>query len=416
MVAGPFPTSPYGGAFGIVEYNGETVRLWELTPEERAKLYQQMEQEAATQATATAPSERTETQTEDATSSFSSDLESLGFFSDPLSLTLEQALSQSGIDMQNEDVRHFLTNYPDIIWDDENHQLTEQGAILVGQMANDPRYAAAPSSAYEDALMQSGFSGAFPYEVSDQGAELARRKPGFTPESATKATSAGLQMETSDDTGWIRYENGVLVSPDGQVAYDPTSKAPGSMSWLRETVGGWSDEKVKEWKARLYKLGYLSKEQSKVAGLDTTFQSALSAYHANRYVNGGKPLQGPLAADNADGGGVENRVFDLREVSGQVRNGVREQYARIFGTEATDGEVAAWSDYIIGVGMDMQRKWRNKYGTSSPDQALTEASERAIEQLEQSPEAKFLRTSTEENTRLHDALQRAVQVTTSLAG
>jgi hypothetical protein len=99
----------------------------------------------------------------------------------------------------------------------------------------------------------------------------------------------------------------------------------------------------------------------------------------------------------------------------QVRNNVRSVYRNVYGTDPTDGEVEAFSSTIFETAMQLQRKYRAKYGDPNSSAAISEATERAVESIEGSPQATLLRESDEENTRLRDAMERAVVATRGLA-
>jgi hypothetical protein len=320
------------------------------------------------------------------------------------SSTIEALLEQAGVDVDHPNVQALLTGYGDMLQD------PALGPALIANLVE--QYPAVPTQAYDQALAQSGFSGSFVPPAQPGGLHGLAAREGLQ----VAQFRAAPTYETQPDTGWIRYENGVLVSPDGQVAFDPTSTAPGSIRWQREVVSGWSTEKVSEWRDRLHKLGYLTKEEAKVEGVDNVLLNALSNYHISRYANGGKPVAGDLAGTGASGAGDKPPLVNFEDMSAQVRNDVREQYRRVYGEDPTDGEVAAFSDYIIRTATDLQKRFRRKGYGGYTSMAATEAEERFIEHLEQSPQAVFERESDEENTALRDALQQSVIVANSLAG
>lgn len=317
--------------------------------------------------------------------------------------TLEAILRQAGVDVDHQAVQAMITQYPDILRD------PALGPAAIANLAE--TYPAVPVQIYDQALAQSGFSGPFLAPTPPPGFSQLSAQEGL---NVAKFRTGTPGFETQVDTGWIRYKNGVLVSPDGQVAFDPTSRAQGSIRWQREVVSGWSDEQVGDWRQRLQQFGYLSKDQAKVKGVDQVFLSALSNYHIARYANGGKPVADDLSG--AAGAGTKPPLVDFEDLSAQIRNDVREQYRRVFGMDATDGQVVALSDYIIRTAETLQKKYRRKGYGGFTSLAATEAEERFIERIEGSPQAEFLRESEEENTSLRDALQQAVVVTNSLGG
>jgi hypothetical protein len=317
--------------------------------------------------------------------------------------TIEAMLRQAGVDVEHPNVQAAIQGFGDMLQD------PTLGPAMIANLAE--TYPAAPLQDYDRALAVSGFRG--PY-VAPQPA------PGFGQLAAQEGVDvADLKpptpnFETQPETGWIRYKNGVLVSPEGDVMFDPTSRAPGSIAWGRDVVSNWSDQKVAEWRKRLHDFGYLTKDQAKVKGVDSVFLSALSSYHISRYANGGKPVAGDLAGVSTPD--EKGPLLNYEDVSAQIRNDVREQYRRVFGTDATDGLVEGYTNTIIRTAMELQRRYRKKEYSGYSSMAATEAEERFIERLEGSPQATFLRESTEENTSLRDALQQAVIVTQSLGG
>jgi hypothetical protein len=149
--------------------------------------------------------------------------------------------------------------------------------------------------------------------------------------------------------------------------------------------------------------------------VDAAFLAALSTYHQYRYLNGGKPLVADAAAIGA-AGGTRPPIVNFRETRAQFENDVREQYRRVFGADPSEGELTTWTDFVIRKGMELQRKFRAEGQGSPAGMGATEAEERMISRLENSPQAEFLQESTEENTALRDSIQQAVIVTKSLAG
>jgi len=313
---------------------------------------------------------------------------------------IEIILREAGVNVDDERVQLVIESAGDQILD------PAIGPAIVAGLA--AQYPDTPTTSYSQALQVSGFDGDFigPQPVQGQF-KLGAEEPAVD-------VRAGLpKYETQPDTGFIRYKNGVLVSPEGDVVFDPTSTAPGSLRWQREVVSQWGDEKVAEWRKRLHEFGYLTSDQVKVKGIDTPFLNALSSYHTSRYLNGGKAVAGDLAGTGA---ASKPPLVNFEDMQHQIGNDVREQYRRVFGADPTPGEVEAWRDYIIRTGMDLQKEFRKKNYGSYTSMAATEAEEQFITKLENSPGAKFLRGAEEENTRMRDALEQAVVVTNSLAG
>lgn len=401
------PEAP--GAFGVVYVDGKTVRLWTLSPEERAKVYQQLEEEAKAKAVETPIGDRTPTQQEAA---FADTAAKAGIdLPDTGTASIEAVFTAAGIDMENPTVQALMANMPQSTIENEN--LLRLTALSI---AANPEFSNVPTTLYSTALAASGFDSA--YRDPQQTSYTMAAKEGV---ATTPVTKPGGRFETQPDTGWVRFANGVLVDPEtpgpAGVHYDPASTAPGSSKWRTEVAGQWSDDKAAEWKKRLHQFGYLSADEAKVKGVDTRFLDALSAYHAARYANGGKAIAGDLNAYGATGGvQAGNKIVQLEDVSASIRADVRDQYRVVFGTDPSDGDVNAWTAYIIKKGEDLQRTFRDKYGTPSPDKAQSEATALMTEKIQQSPQGQFVGDSLEENTRLRDALQRAVQVTNSLAG
>ena len=275
-------------------------------------------------------------------------------------------------------------------------------ALIASGVASNPKYL--KTSPYLEKLELAGFDG--PYSQDP----LSQYGPGATAVREGGVVPPKLPPFRESDQGWIQFANGVLVGPNGEVEVDPTSDAPLSPSWQRG-IKDWSPEKIKEWKNTLVKYGYLTKDQAKSAEVTTGFIGALRLYHQNRYLNGGEPIAND---DPASAGPERPKPVDLEDFSAQIRNDVREQYERIYGQQAGDGEVEMWSNYIIRQGMQMQRRNIRKYDTADTSGAAAEAEERFIEKLEHTPQARLLRESEEENTQMRDTFTRMAQVTDSL--
>lgn len=336
-------------------------------------------------------------------------LEGAGFSVDPgEGNSLIQTLQASGIDTDNPELR--------LLIDQMGGEIARDFLpVLIPQFQQ--RFPSAPATAYSNAYELSGFEGPYTPDPLDA----------FGP-NATAVREGGVEappvsslppFETQDSTGWLQYRNGVIVDPSGAsgsfVYYDPSANVPGSPRWFREVVAKWGEKKIVEWRKRLHEYGYLSKDEAKEKAYDITFRNALTAYHEQRYLNGGKPTMGD--ASIAKGSRQERaKLVNVREEMGaQIRNTVRSTYRSIYGTDPTDGEVDAFASTIFDTAMDLQRRYRNRYDDPNTSAAVGEASERFIEKIETSPEATFLRESEEENTRLRDSLERAVVATRGLA-
>lgn len=258
---------------------------------------------------------------------------------------------------------------------------------------------------YTVAFEESGFSDVYtgdPLDFYGPGA-TAVREGGVTPSPAPPFIES--------EQGWIQYSNGVLVSPDDQVAIDPASDVPGSAKWLRG-INDWSAERIREEKQKLVQFGWLPEGAAKSTDITAEFRDALKNFHYARYINGGSPIGGSFTG--ADTAAERPKPVDLREFDSQIRNDVRDQYERIFGYRPGDGETEMWSDFVIKKGMEMQRRNIGKYDSPMTESAATEAEEQLIEKLERTPQARLLRDSDEENTRLRDTLTRMASVTDSL--
>lgn len=320
---------------------------------------------------------------------------------------VEGILAQAGIDVENPDVQAMLAE-PAI-------QELFQGPAMPGFVSFlKESYPAPAATAYDQALIESGFD-TYRAPALEPG-QMAALTSG-TDEQIARFRRENPNFEENPATGWRRYPNGVLVSPEGQIAFDPTSRAPGSLAWQRDVAAKWSPEKVQTWADRLVEFGYLSKEQAKKAtSSDPGFLGALSAYHANRYVYG-KPVTGEQAGINGVAAGSDKPpLVDFEDMKASTRGFVRDTYRQVYGQDPTDGEVAALSERIIAQAMDLQKMFRRKEYGGFSEMAASEAEARFIERLQSSPQAEFLRESEEENTRLRDALSQAVTVTNSLAG
>lgn len=335
-------------------------------------------------------------------------LPSMAELTDTSSLfNVEDILRNAGVDVDNPAVQAMLAE-PAI---QELMQGEAAPGFVTFMQENYPQPAA---TAYDQAMIESGFD-TFRPPPTEPGA-MATLTSG-TDEQIARFRRETPNFEENPATGWRRYPNGVLVSPDGQIAFDPTSRAPGSLAWQRDVAAKWSPEKVQTWADRLVEFGYLTKEQAKKASSsDPGFLGALSAYHANRYVYG-KPVTGEQAGVNGAAAGSDKPpLVDFEDMKASTRGFVRDTYRQVYGQDPSEGEVAAMTDRIIAQAMDLQKMFRRKEYGGYSEMAASEAEARFIERLQTSPQGEFLRESEEENTRLRDALSQAVTVTRSLAG
>lgn len=197
--------------------------------------------------------------------------------------SLRAMLEAAGVDLDKPEVQIYMQDRQALL-DNEQMQLSELEAEVASLTVMHP---AIPASVYSQALEDSGFGDdPFYAPAAVEGPGITR--PGMGQFIQADPTAREYQLQP--DTGWIRYENGVLVSPDGQVAYDPKSRAPGSLAWFREKVNDWDEDKVREWRNTLHEFGYLAEDETKSGSADLVFREALAKYHAARYVNGGKPV------------------------------------------------------------------------------------------------------------------------------
>jgi hypothetical protein len=341
-------------------------------------------------------------------------LEELGFTPGVAVYDVRAMLEKAGVNPDHPDLQPVIEILQAELDDpdQQSNALIKVGEFTAMAVAR-PEYALPAVTQYGAALAESGFTEPFPApELTPRGEKFARMRD-VSREAVPGQFSRQPRFEQNDTTGWFRHRNGTLVSPDGAVVYDPLSNAPGSLAWQRSVVTQWSAKKVKEWKDRLVEFGYLSKEQAKNATVDQEFLGALGAYHQSRYIYG-KATPTDAAAAGASGADRPKPV-DLKDIQAEIRNNVREEYRRVYGTDPSDGEVATWAAYIMKTGMDLQRKFIREYDNPNTATAVSEATESFIEKLEGSPEAEFLRESDEENTRLRETFERMAVVTNSLA-
>jgi hypothetical protein len=341
-------------------------------------------------------------------------LEELGFTPGVATYDVREMLAKAGVNVDHPDLQAVLDILQAELDDPEQQQnaLIKVGEFGAMAIAN-PEYVAPAVTQYGAALAESGFTEPFPAaQPTEFGGQFSRRR-GVDQQDLPREMTTQPKFEQNDTTGWFRHRNGTLVSPDGQVVYDPISQAPGSLAWQRSVVAQWTPQKVREWKDRMVEFGYLTKDQAKGEQVDQTFLGALGAYHQSRSLYGK-----PVAADaaGAAGSGAEKpKPVDLKDIQAEIRNNVREEYRRVYGTDPSDGEVATWSAYIMKTGMDLQRKFIREYDNPNTATAVSEATESFIEKLEGSPEAQFLSESDEENTRMRETFERMAVVTNSLA-
>jgi len=172
--------------------------------------------------------------------------------SDPRSVLMEM-LRAAGADTEHPEVQAMVQGVPTSLIEDESLL-----RLTVENIATN--YPSTVATSYSRALEDSGFDTPEPRPTLEPGTTAL---PGVRGLQLTEAYRKKLTLETQDETGWLRFSNGVLVSPDGgPPIYDPTSTAPGSPTWIRG-VSQWSEAKVLEWKQRLHEYGYLSKKDAK---------------------------------------------------------------------------------------------------------------------------------------------------------
>lgn len=342
-------------------------------------------------------------------------LQKQGIETDPnkLNISIQDEFAAQGLDVSNPTIQLIIQNAGEALQNPQQLQAT------IYQLQQNPDNLSEPATAYSQAFAESGFDSPYnpqPAPGASQLAAFEAREGGGRGITPTDISGPPSPYEMQGTTGWLQFKNGVLVNPTtGVVTYDPVSLAAGSPRWFRETVSSWDEDKLVEWRKRLHEFGYLDKDAAKIKGSNSVFLAALQAYQDNRYRNGGKPLMGDPAI--AKGSREERaKLVNVREEMGaQIRNTVRQTYRNIYGTDPTDGEVAAFSSTIFETAMELQRKYRNKYDDPNVGAAVSEATERQVEKMEGSPEATLLRESDEENTRLRDAMERAVIATRGLA-
>ena len=325
-------------------------------------------------------------------------------------VNLEAVFAASGADMDDPVVQGYLDSAVSDMKaadteEERNAKLAEIQAYLPAIAAARPAF---PPTAWAEAITSSNLDN--PLAI-----------PATHPRYEEAYGRAPAKFVRSPDTGWVRYVGDVLVDPNvplgapGAVVYGPTSTAPGSALWQQQVQTTWSDEKVAEWRKRLYEFGYLTKDQSKIKGApDLVMMSALTQYHEIRYQNGGKPLK----ADMAGVAGQPEYNLTAKDFQVVIRNDVREQFRNTFGNDPSDAELESWTRFVTQTSLRAQRNLTKKGASpsSAASAAANIASETLVERIGETPQAQVMQDSLEENTSLRDALQSAVVATRSLAG
>ena len=337
-------------------------------------------------------------------------LEEAGIATTLEEVNLEDLFRQNNIDLEDPEVQAILTKLQADLKGADTQAERDRlfGIVQISLKPLSEQHPAVPITPYQEALEMSGFTaGGIPAATSPQdvrGFFHQRQMTGFAEQP---------------DTGWIRYSNGVLVNPNvpigaaGGIVFEPGSDAPGSPGYLRN-VNTWSPEKVADWKQRLVKSGYLSKDMAKGKGVDLTFLDALRVYHETRYQHGGKPIDSNLAGAS----GEAEYSLTAHDFQEQIKNDVREFWDQSFGGEPSDAELQAWTRFTTQTALKAQRalERRDVPTSTASGLAATEAEERLIREIQTSPQAVYQREALEENTSLRDALSSAVVATRSLSG
>lgn len=136
----------------------------------------------------------------------------------------------------------------------------------------------------------------------------------------------GADVFAESPEGAIMYANGAIFDPaTGRTYFPPdfatAAQIPGSRAWLREIQDKWSEDKVEEWRKKLWDQGYQGAGmlQSDKGGWGQDLIAALESYHNNRYSNYGKAV--PLAP-GAEGGGIGKAVkdsIDFQSLKSQIK-------------------------------------------------------------------------------------------------
>lgn len=225
--------------------------------------------------------------------------------------------------------------------------------------------------------------------------------PLYQPEGIRPGLSDFDQLtEYNEKTGYAQFP-GVVVTPDGQVIFDPSSNVPGSPKWM-QGVWDWGEAKVGSWRDTLVEMGYLPKSAAKSKGVDVQFLQALQKYQYSRYAYGGGR---PVASGMGEGAGSRGELLDFDNIRGQITNDVRNQFRNVYGTDPEDSELKAWTQFVIRKATQLQKEFRSEAVPSYSSAAYGEASERFIGKLEE--DAAPYREAVEENTSLRDGLAAA---------
>ena len=210
--------------------------------------------------------------------------------------------------------------------------------------------------------------------------------------------ATGQRGYRTNESGALFYDNGVIADPStGDVFFPPNDESvPGSFAWLDRVQDAWDEDKIKEWRDRLFDYGY---DISKSGGFDQTFIGALQDFHRARYLNRGRPI--PYTARTED----DEQLFTKPE----VHNFWREVFRQKFGDDPTPGEIRDFTKASIQFGRQFLKKG------FSPEAAATAAEEKSIEMFENDPKVRFLTRSAEENTRVADGLRAVVASIDTLA-
>jgi hypothetical protein len=238
--------------------------------------------------------------------------------------------------------------------------------------------------------------------------------------SVSRPVVAPGDYETGQESGAIRYANGVIADPEtGEIAFPPNAAIPGSQQWFNETVMKWTPDQIKSWKEKLVNLGYLPKEVLKgknVGVIDQSFKGALvgdpgstsPSYWRDYYLNYGQVVH----QDSLSGGsGGQNTITNLQNIRGGIENDVTTFYRDLYGIDPSKAELDNWTAKVISIGNRLQR-----VKDLDPGTAATEAKARVTGKILKTPEAEFFTENMEENTRLRDMLVRSVQVANSMGG
>lgn len=160
----------------------------------------------------------------------------------------------------------------------------------------------------QEAQMQAAVTQAISGLIQSKGAEgddYATARSTFRLMSAPDPKTGVI----TNSQGWMLYPNGTIVTDTGVLyptqahGIDPADIA-GTRQWAQKIQDTWSDEKANQWRKTLSDQGY---EVAEKGGMAYDLINALSAYHENRYMNGGRVQ--PLAPQGAKPG--ELRIKDV---------------------------------------------------------------------------------------------------------